>query len=361
MTQADTTSIASGIASAGQSIGQGLAMRTADMKRREEADKRKAEQAKKIRGMAKMFQEDLGLSDSEVQASDADQLGGLIEGFMLSQSSKHQKLQQERDALAIAGMKMLQRDAEGRRQVPKQLMEGFDTTARSLPAPLSNESFDAGMTQATGMPPGVRELIAAHANAGVELPASVMDDLIRQRGAAGGPMTFEQDPVTGARFARQGNSVLPSGTNPAMMQTVTVTDPNTGEPVELAVNPRTGNALLKPKAPTANRVPPEFTTKLGELAMGLNDPKAGPAVRAGIKASIDTAHTLKQLDTAQRDALYEQYGLGKDGNATAAPAKDGVDAKAELQRARNAISQGRSKAAVMKLYKERTGQDFPDE
>jgi len=43
-----------------------------------------------------------------------------------------------------------------------------------------------------------------------------IDDLIRNGGAAGsgGPLAFEEDPVTGQRFARQGRSVLPSGTNP---------------------------------------------------------------------------------------------------------------------------------------------------
>lgn len=360
MASADTTSIGNGIAEAGRGIGQGLAMRAADMKRREEDDKRKAEQAKKIRGMAKMFQEDLGLSDSEVQGKDANELGGLVEGYMLSQSAKHQKLQQQRDQLTIAAMKMLEKDAQGRKSIPQELVAGFESRGRSIPAPMSNEGYDQQMTQNTGMPTGVRELIQAHANAGQELPPGIMDDIIRQRGASSGPMSFEEDPVTGSRFARQGNSVMPSGSNPEKMTSVTVNDPNTGLPVELPVNPRTGQALLKPRAPQANRVPPAFTTALGEMAAGFDDPKYGAAARASVKASIDTAHTLKQLDDTQRDSLYEQFGLTK-GKGNAAPAKAGVDAKAELQRARNAIGQGRSKASVMKLYKERTGQDFPDE
>lgn len=320
MASADTTSIGNGIAEAGRGIGQGLAMRAADMKRREEDDKRKAEQAKKIRGMAKMFQEDLGLSDSEVQGKDANELGGLVEGYMLSQSAKHQKLQQQRDQLTIAAMKMLEKDAQGRKSIPQELVAGFESRGRNIPAPMSNEGYDQQMTQSTGMPTGVRELIQAHANAGQELPPGIMDDIIRQQGAGRGADSFIEDDVTGARFLASGNTRLPSGTNPARMQTVTVTDPNTGEPVELTVNPRTGMPVLKPKAPTANRVSPDFTTKLGEMAAGFDDPKYGDKAKASVKASIDTAHTLKQLDDTQRDSLYEQFGLSK-GKGGAAPAK----------------------------------------
>lgn len=194
MVQADTTSLASGIADAGRSIGQGLAMRAADMKRREEEDKRRAEQAKKIRGMAKILKDDLGLSDSEIQTADANELDGVIEGFMTSNSVKHQKLQQERDALAIASMKILARDAEARKGIPAQLAAGFEERGRSLPTPLSNEAFDQQLTQSTGMPPGVRQLIEAHAQAGVELPPGVMDDIIRQQGGDRNKPFF--DPTT---------------------------------------------------------------------------------------------------------------------------------------------------------------------
>lgn len=362
MAAADTTSIASGIADAGRSIGQGLAMRAADMKRREEEDKRKAEEAKKMRAMAKVLKDDIGLSDSEIQGADSASLKGAIDGYMLSQSDRHQKLQMQRDALAIAGMKMLQRDAEGRKSIPQQLVAGFESRGRGIPAPVSNEAFDQQLTQSTGMPTGVRELIAAHAQAGQELPPGIMDDIIRQQGGRTGADTFIEDDKTGARFLASGNTRLPSGTNPEKFTTVTVTDPNTGLPVELPVNPRTGQALLKPRAPQANRVPPEFTTKLAEMAGGLADPKYKEQVSTSIRAAIDTAHTLKQIDKEQRDALYEQYGLtaGKDKD-TSAPAKAGVNADQELKQARNAIAQGRSKAAVAARYKERTGQDFPDE
>lgn len=415
MAAADTTSIASGIADAGRSIGQGLAMRAADMKRREEQDKRKAEQAKKIRGMAKMFQEDLGLSDSEVQGRDADELGGLIEGFMLSQSAKHQKLQQERDALTIAAMKALERDRQreesfnkefdGRvpstgmqyKPVPFDREQGvfaspnivrpgdrFDSEAAVSnlpydPAGISDEGArlasefanaqEGGMSTTLGQTNGLpsemtlSNVLRAAARHGKLLDPR-LDNLTRalQQGNKGGPLTFQEDAVTGARFAQSGNMVLPSGTNPEKFTTVTVTDPNTGLPVELPVNPRTGQALLKPRAPQANRVPPEFTTKLAEMAGGLADPKYKEQVSTSIRAAIDTAHTLKQIDKEQRDALYEQYGLtaGK-GKDTSAPAKAGVNADQELKQARNAIAQGRSKAAVAARYKERTGQDFPDE
>jgi hypothetical protein len=136
-------------------------------------------------------------------------------------------------------------------------------------------------------------------------------------------MSFEEDPVTGSRFARQGNSVLPSGSNPDKMTSAFVNDPNTGLPVELPINPRTGNAMLKPRPKAEGKVSPEFTKSLGELSMGIDDPKQGPAVRRGIKAMIDSAHTLKQIDTEQRDGLYSQFGLGGSGEGAAAGAPSG--------------------------------------
>lgn len=69
----------------------------------------------------------------------------------------------------------------------------------------------------------------------------------------------------------------------------------------------------------ARGVSPDFTKSLGELAIGLDDPKNGPKVRSGIKAMIDSAHTLKQLDDEQRTALYGQFGIGA-GAATPAAA-----------------------------------------
>ncbi len=238
MAATDTTSIANGISQAGRGIGQGLAMRAADMKRQQDEDKRKAEEAKKMRSMAKVLQKDLGLSDSEIQGSDASSLKGTIDGYMLSQSSAHQKLQEQRDALAIAGMKMLQRDAESRREIPKQLVEGFESRGRGIPSPVSNEAFDAQMTQDTGMPAGVRELIGAHAKAGVELPAGVMDDLIRQQSAGRNKPFFDPTMVNKAHAIDGMPNLRRIVTGPNESQIL-----NTETAVEEVRDPETGMLL----------------------------------------------------------------------------------------------------------------------
>lgn len=238
MAAADTTSIASGIADAGRSIGQGLAMRAADMKRREEEDKRKAEEAKKMRAMAKVLKDDIGLSDSEIQSADSASLRGVIDGYMLSQSDRHQKLQMQRDALAIAGMKMLQRDAEGRKSIPQQLVAGFESRSRGIPSPVSNEAFDQQLTQSTGMPTGVRELIAAHAQAGQELPPGIMDDIIRQQGGGRQQPFFDPAMV---------NKALPIEGMPNLRRVVTGPNEsqilNTETSVEEVRDPDTGTLL----------------------------------------------------------------------------------------------------------------------
>ncbi len=182
MVQADTTSIARGITEAGRGIGDSLAKRASDMKRQQEEDKRKAEDAKETRAMAGVLREKLGLSHSQIQESDAASLKGTINGYMREQDAEVQKLQRQRNELAILGMKTLQRDAESRREIPKQLVEGFKAQEQAIPSPWNNEMRSEKMTAATGMPPGVRELIGAHANAGLELPPAVMEHLVQQQG-----------------------------------------------------------------------------------------------------------------------------------------------------------------------------------
>lgn len=81
-------------------------------------------------------------------------------------------------------------------------------------------------------PEGPAELQPGQPNLGALLRAAeetgyrpdlrgVLDDMIKSGGAASGnePLRFEEDPVTGNRYARQGKSVLPSGINPAKQST----------------------------------------------------------------------------------------------------------------------------------------------
>lgn len=102
------------------------------------------------------------------------------------------------------------------------------------------------MTQGGSKPPLVlnqplRQTLQTPGGAGVAAlarnPAASRDvrDLVLRESMqpptaeAGGPLDFQEDPVTGARFARSGKSILPSGTNPAnqmLVEPVTDSDGN---------------------------------------------------------------------------------------------------------------------------------------
>lgn len=83
-----------------------------------------------------------------------------------------------------------------------------------IASPLNNESFDAAASTRSGLSPGALSLIRGFKQSGAALPAGVLDDLIRNQGGPSMPLTFQEDPKTGQRFALQKNTVLPSGINP---------------------------------------------------------------------------------------------------------------------------------------------------
>lgn len=207
--------------------------------------------------------------------------------------------------------------------------------------------------------PGMDTMSAAGRAAeetGYQLPPSALSKLLDEdMGGASGPLSFDEDPVSGARFARQKNTVLPSGVNPARIPSVTVEDPNTGELVNLPINPRTGNAMLRPKTPpNPPKISEAFFKTLGDLAPGLDDPKYAPRVRSGIKAIIDAARIGKQIDDEQRDEFYSTYGIG-----AKSAAKPSANYDAELKQAEAALKAGRDRKKVEALFKERTGKPLP--
>ena len=89
--QPDTTSIAAGVSDFGRNVGAGLSQMADRMRQEKERDKERAEQAKKIRGMAKMFADELGLSPADIETADAQSLAGQVEGFMLANSAKQDR------------------------------------------------------------------------------------------------------------------------------------------------------------------------------------------------------------------------------------------------------------------------------
>lgn len=105
-------SLFAGIAGAGSAMGSGLAQMGARLRQKEEQDKQEAKEAKRTRAIAKMFKDDWGLGDSDVERLDADTLKGMMEGHFLKTSEAGRKLREERDTLALQVMKRTDEDRQ---------------------------------------------------------------------------------------------------------------------------------------------------------------------------------------------------------------------------------------------------------
>ena len=115
-----------------------------------------------------------------------------------------------------------QRDAAGQR---------FTETLAGLMGGGGEPSMDFGNTLAGEPQPardlGLADIVQAAGRSGLAMEPASLAQLIRaeqvgQRGGNAG-LAFQEDPVTGARLATFGNSVIPTGTNPAK-QTATAVD-----------------------------------------------------------------------------------------------------------------------------------------
>lgn len=317
--------LAAGIANGGQSLGRGLEQ----LFSRQQAEKERLRQNGEL---AASLRKTLSIAyperSKEWQAMGLPDLRGVLEGEALASAKRKQK-QAEADAAEMAKF--------------------AQTSARS-----TLENYYENPEQFTA-PPNVAQAVYANPRVATLPNFPAVAKSMAAQGSVPPRITFHQDEKSGLRFAQFGNTVLPSGFDPSAIKNVTVTDPNTGEPIDLAVSPRSGMPILRPKAPDkAPRVSPEFTKALGELAVGLDDAKSGPKVRSGIKAMIDSAHTLRQLDSGQRDELYKQFKIG------AGPAaEDSGDYSAELKLAQEALGKGRDRKTVEDLFRKRTGKSLP--
>jgi len=295
--------LGAGIANGGQNLGRGLEAMFAKRQAEKERIKRDGDLAASLRKTLKIAYPERG---KEFDALGLPDLRGVLEGEALSSARrKEQEALKERAAMANFA-----------RSAAQPIVENYYEAPERFPQPPNVALATIKNPDAAGLPN-----FAAVAKA-LEAENMVPTNL-----------SFNEDPVSGARFARTGNTVLPSGVNPSKITMVDVTDPNTGELVSLPVNPRTGQAILKPRAPVVNRVAPNFLSELALLRYQINpEPnnereRNNPKVlekrirdgREGIRSMIDDAHALKQLDDQQRDIMYGRYGITGAGTAYTAP------------------------------------------
>lgn len=142
-----------------------------------------------------------------------------------------------------------QRDAAGQR---------FTQSLASLMGTGGGPSMDFANTLAGEPQPardvGLADIVQAAGQSGLALEPTSLAQLLRaeqmgQRGNAGAELAFQEDPVTGARLATFGNSLIPTGTNPAKQQAqaVAVTD-SEGNVIGQAIPGRNGMQLVRTPA-----------------------------------------------------------------------------------------------------------------
>ena len=178
---------------------------------------------------------------------------------------------------------------------------------------------------------GLADIVQSAGESGLALEPTSLAQLLRaeqmgQRWNAGAALAFQEDPVTGARLATFGNSVIPTGTNPAKQQAqaVDITD-GEGNVIGQGIPGRNGLQLIR------------------QPAKGLT---ANDRIRA-------LNEQLKQTyDPAKREQLLKRLDALINGEQPAAPPAGAASPEALLNEARDAISRGAPKEAVLKRLKE---------
>jgi hypothetical protein len=247
-------SIARGIESFGQSMGQGIE------RRRQEAQKFKA-----LEGLATAYDPNL---KGTLSGMSLGELEGLVQGAAVKNHMAQQASQQKFQEAQIANLtadnerqglmsraqidqmtagneraKRLQMSQEQLNElVGQRLAPQGNPDAAGPVAPMTYEEL-MGMGARSGMvgTPEFDRLAASHLRYG-------------QNGGTADPgFEFLQDPVSGSRFVRSGRQLLPSGTdqtvNPSAPEPII--DPTTGEAVALGVRDRNGRlqVLKRPEGP----------------------------------------------------------------------------------------------------------------
>lgn len=299
---AGTIALGRGISGGLKSLGEGIA-------RANEKKKQESQLATTLRKKLSILQPE---RKEEFNAMGLGDLAGEDIGHAEKVLDARRAKQEQREDLMMALTQQKLAAAKAAPAIFARLAESGQAPG-SLPFDIAPEEFDRRTA-----PMDALSLMEAIAKSGAPIDlreaGGLMEALERMRQSSGtdGPLSFDEDPVSGSRFARSGKSVLPSGVNPAKLPA----NPDGASERTLSDGTvQSWNGTRWVNASRAPRVSPDFTKSLGELSMGIDDPKNGQRVRTGIKAMIDSAHTLKQLDDGQRSALYQQYGIGSQGDS----------------------------------------------
>ncbi len=210
LTLAGAQGLGAGIAGAGQDFGAAIYKRAEQSKRLNQA-------GKAAKSFLKILHEANGTEENPATAhipsaidnmSSEDAIAEMTGG--IAALGAKQRDAQLQDILAQAAGRKAAAENASRAPAFFQRAAEAGSAPGDLPFDIAPEEFDRRTA-----PLDARSLMEAAGHTGYN-PGNQVDDLLRalQSGAAAGPLTFEEDPKTGQRFARQKNTVLPSGVNP---------------------------------------------------------------------------------------------------------------------------------------------------
>lgn len=211
---ADSSALAHAIAGAGASLGNALAKVA-------EEHKRNATQAKAVETFLSTLPPDKLPMDLQAfkNLSAKEKIGV---GMGLLQGQEYQQNQQ-RTAMFGAQLQKYNQEMESDRAASANAAKSpafLSGIARHMQPTL--ETMPAGVEGPPNQFPGKAfnaAVGAAVEETGFQPPPSVLARMLDQMGqgetGANGPLNFDEDPVSGSRFARTGKSVLPSGVNPS--------------------------------------------------------------------------------------------------------------------------------------------------
>lgn len=359
-----------GISQGFNNLAHGIMQGKARMDYLKEKDKAEADEAKRTRAIAKLFKDDWGLGDSDIEGMDAPTLRGIMEGNMLKSSQMGRKLQQENEQLRQTIMKRGVEDqrvfneamqragagaGDGRSEMvdgvadPMKLMLGGRRSEVGGPPPAEDFNAAPFMVQMgdgrskLGGPGGQpridpQQVMRIAAASGVLTPEMALKMAEAEGDQGGGPVEFTEDPVSGQRFAKHRRQLLPSGFNPAAimgqgggLQRVPVLNQDGTETGEYMI--RTPKGFVKGRA-EKETAPSEawlFADDAEEFKKGLmavKDPKQRDLFIAARK-SINQAMGREEsfMDKIMKDMAGEGNRATTSVGAPAKGAKEAKDGK----------------------------------
>lgn len=244
-------------------------------------------QHRQLKALRTMATDGLGMDADDVDGMSVSQLTGVMQAAALKSASQTRQAQaadlqsQARERDSIGAMRQA---TANRGTADAEAMKTFNTLI-------------SGVDDPSKLTPGQVQKFMGQAGLSAESQKTIGDGYrMMTEGGAGGDMMFNEDPITGARFAVKGKQVLPSGANPSKV----------AAPQAVSLLDAQGNA-------TGTQVIPHPNGKGFTVVKGPNVAQAG-------RLDEQTVNGYQQQlfgDGAMKQGLYDQIKTADLQNAKA--------------------------------------------